>query len=62
MGLLAGITSIFPLADVLFKIIPLPVDAYDKSTARISIHNPPYFSKDNRIYADISMKGMKQNE
>ena len=36
-GLLAGITSIFPLANVLFKIIPLPVDAYDKSTAPIAI-------------------------
>ena len=36
-GLLAGITSIFPLANVLFKIIPLPVDAYDRSTAPIAI-------------------------
>ena len=36
-GLLAGITSIFPLANVLFKIIPLPVDAYNKSTEPIAI-------------------------
>ena len=36
-GLLAGITSIFPLANVLFKIIPLPVDAYHKSTEPIAI-------------------------
>ena len=36
-AILAGMTAIFPLADVLFKVIPLPVDAYGKSTAAVAI-------------------------
>ncbi len=36
-GALGGITAVFPLADVLFKVIPLPVDAYGKATAPIAI-------------------------
>jgi hypothetical protein len=36
-GLLAGITALFPLADVLLNVIPLPVDPYEKSTAPIAI-------------------------
>lgn len=36
-GALGSITVIFPLADVLFKVIPLPVDPYGKSTAPIAI-------------------------
>ena len=36
-AVLAGITAVFPLADVLFKTIPLPVDAYDESTAPVAI-------------------------
>ncbi len=36
-GLLAGLTAVFPTADVILKVIPLPVDAYEKSTAPIAI-------------------------
>ncbi len=36
-GLLAGLTAVFPTADVILKVIPLPVDAYEKSTASIAI-------------------------
>jgi hypothetical protein len=36
-GTLGGITAIFPLANLLYEIIPLPVDSYDKSTAPIAI-------------------------
>lgn len=36
-GAFGGITAVFPLADVLFKVIPLPVDAYENSTAPIAI-------------------------
>lgn len=36
-GALGGIAAVFPLADVLFKVIPLPVDAYEKSTAPLAI-------------------------
>ena len=36
-GALGGITAVFPLADVLFKVIALPVDTYDKSTAPVAI-------------------------
>jgi hypothetical protein len=36
-GALGGLTVLFPLADVLFKVIPLPVDAYEKSTAPVAI-------------------------
>lgn len=36
-GALGGISVVFPMADVLFKVIPLPVDGYDKSTASIAI-------------------------
>jgi hypothetical protein len=36
-GLLAGLTAVFPLADVFLKVIPLPVDAYEHATAPIAI-------------------------
>ena len=36
-AILAGLTAVFPLADVLLKVIPLLVDAYDKSTAPVVI-------------------------
>jgi len=36
-GALGGIVVVFPLADVLFNVIPLPVDAYEKSTATVAI-------------------------
>ncbi len=36
-GVLGSITAVFPLADVLFKVIPLPVDAYEKSAAPVAI-------------------------
>ncbi len=36
-GALGSITVVFPLVDVLFKVIPLPVDSYGKSTAPIVI-------------------------
>ena len=36
-GMLAGITAVFPLADVFLKVIPLPVDPYDHATAPIAI-------------------------
>ena len=36
-GVLGGITAVFPLADVIFQVIPLPIDPYEKSTAPIAI-------------------------
>ncbi|GAB6190707.1 hypothetical protein [Desulfocastanea catecholica] len=36
-ALLAGITVVFPLSDVLLEVISLPADAYQKSTAPIAI-------------------------
>ncbi len=36
-GALGGIVVVFPFADVLLKVIPLPVDSYGKSTATIAI-------------------------
>jgi len=36
-GVLGGIIVIFPLADVLFNVIPLPEDGYGKSTAPVAI-------------------------
>jgi len=36
-GALGGIAVVFPMADVLFKVIPLPVDGYEKSTASVAI-------------------------
>lgn len=36
-GALGGIAAVFPLADVLFKVIPLPIDSYEKSTAPLAI-------------------------
>lgn len=36
-GLLASLSAVFPTADVLLKVIPLPVDAYEKSTAPIAV-------------------------
>jgi hypothetical protein len=36
-AILAGVTAVFPLSDILFKVIPLPVDAYEKSTAGLAI-------------------------
>ena len=36
-GVLGGVTVVFPLADVLLNVIPLPVDGYHKSTAPIAI-------------------------
>lgn len=35
-GALGGITAVFPLADVLLNVIPLPVDGYGNSTAPIA--------------------------
>ncbi len=36
-GVLGGITAVFPLAGVFVKVIPLPVDPYNKSTASVAI-------------------------
>lgn len=36
-GVLTGVTAVFPLADVFLKVIPLPIDGYEKSTAPIAI-------------------------
>ena len=36
-GLLTGLTAVFPTTDVILKVIPLPVDAYEKSAAPITI-------------------------
>ena len=36
-GALGGIAVVFPMADVLFNVIPLPVDPYEKSTASVAI-------------------------
>ena len=36
-GGLGGLAAVFPLADVLFEVIPLPVDAYGNSTAPVAI-------------------------
>jgi hypothetical protein len=36
-GMLGGLAAVFPLADVLFKVIPLPVDFYEKSTASVAV-------------------------
>jgi hypothetical protein len=36
-GILGGIVAVFPLADVLFKVIPLPADAYGKSVGSVAI-------------------------
>ncbi|MCF8106758.1 MAG: hypothetical protein K9K64_14845 [Desulfohalobiaceae bacterium] len=36
-GILGGATVLFPLADVLFQVIPLPVDPYQKSVAPVAI-------------------------
>ena len=36
-GLLASLSAMFPTADVILKVIPLPVDAYEKSTAPIAV-------------------------
>jgi len=36
-GSLATLTAIFPLSGKLFEVIPLPVDAYERSTAPIAI-------------------------
>jgi hypothetical protein len=36
-GAFGSIAVIFPLADVMFNVIPLPVDAYGKSTATVAI-------------------------
>ena len=36
-GVLGSITAVFPLADILLKRIPLPVDSYGNSTASVAI-------------------------
>ncbi|MBM4263642.1 MAG: hypothetical protein FJ145_19720 [Deltaproteobacteria bacterium] len=36
-GALGGVTVLFPLADTLFRVIPLPSDSYGQSTAPIAI-------------------------
>lgn len=36
-GALGGLTVVFPMADTLFKVIPLPADGYGQSTAPIAI-------------------------
>ncbi|OGQ97322.1 MAG: hypothetical protein A2521_00020 [Deltaproteobacteria bacterium RIFOXYD12_FULL_57_12] len=36
-GALGSIAVVFPMADILFNVIPLPVDAYEKSTAAVAI-------------------------